>query len=120
MVATWLSGVGLGEPEPAGVQMNIVPKQGGNRVSGLIAGSGFSKGMQSDNYSDDLKARGAGAPNPTYHVYDFNAAIGGPILQDKLWYYMSVRQQGSRRDILNVNYNTTAGNASKWNYPPDF
>src|SRR4029077_10926149 len=41
----------LGEFETAGVQMNIVPKQGGNRLSGLIAGSGFSKGMQSNNYS---------------------------------------------------------------------
>src|SRR3954467_10604024 len=81
---------GLGESETAGVQMNIVPKQGGNRLSGLIAGSGFSKNMQSNNYSADLQARGAGAPNPTYHVYDFNAAIGGPILQDKLWYYISL------------------------------
>src|SRR5262247_236451 len=100
MEVTVLTAGGLGESETAGVQMNIVPKQGGNRVSGLIAASGFSKGMQSDNYSDDLRARGAGAPNPTYHVYDFNAAIGGPILQDKLWYYMSIRQQGSRRDTL--------------------
>src|SRR5438477_1995629 len=111
---------GLGEFETAGVQMNIVPKQGGNNLSGLFAGSGFSKGMQSDNYSADLVARGAGAPNPTYHVYDFNAAVGGPILQDKLWYYMSVRQQGSRRDTLNVYYNNNAGDPAKWSYAPDF
>jgi hypothetical protein len=111
---------GLGEFETAGVQMNIVPKQGGNTLSGLIAGSGFSKGMQSDNYTAELQARGAGAPNPTYHVYDFNAAVGGPIRKDKLWYYMSVRQQGSRRDILNVYYNNNAGDATKWTYAPDF
>src|SRR5262245_18785264 len=120
MEVTVLTACGLSESATAGVQMTIVPKQGGNRVSGLIAGSGFSKGMQSDNYSDDLKARGAGAPNPTYHVYDFNAAIGGPILQDKLWYYMRIRQQGSRRDILNVYYNTNAGDPAKWSYAPDF
>src|SRR6516162_10407149 len=93
---------GLGEFETAGVQMNIVPKQGGNTLSGLVAVSGFSKGMQSNNYSADLQARGATAPNPTYRVYDFNAAVGGPIMKDKLWFYMSVREQGSRRDILNV------------------
>jgi hypothetical protein len=51
---------GLGEFETAGVQMNIVPKQGGSNLSGLFARSGFSKGMQSDNYSSDLQARGAG------------------------------------------------------------
>jgi Carboxypeptidase regulatory-like domain len=111
---------GLGEFETAGVQMNLVPKQGGNTLSGLIAGSGFSKGMQSDNFTDELQARGAGAPNPTYHVYDFNAAVGGPIMKDKLWYYMSVRQQGSRRNILNVYYNNNAGDATKWAYDPDF
>src|SRR5262245_14099032 len=117
---TVMTAGGLGEFETAGVQMNIVPKQGGNTLSGLIASSGFSKGMQSDNYSSDLIARGAGAPNPTYHVYDFNAAVGGPIMKDKLWYYMSVRQQGSRRNILNVYYNSSAGDPSKWNYAPDF
>ena len=111
---------GLGEFETAGVQMNIVPKQGGNNMSGLFATSGFSKGMQSNNYSADLQARGAGAPNPTYHVYDFNAAVGGPIMKDKLWYYMSVREQGSRRNILNVYYNNNAGDPTKWTYAPDF
>jgi Carboxypeptidase regulatory-like domain len=111
---------GLGEFETAGVQMNIVPKQGGNKLSGLFASSGFSGGMQSNNYSSDLQARGAGAPNPTYHVYDVNAAVGGPILKDKLWYYMSVREQGSRRNILNVYTNLNAGDPTKWTYAPDF
>jgi hypothetical protein len=111
---------GLGEFETAGVQMNIVPKQGGNSMSGLVAASGFSKGMQSNNYSSDLQARGAGAPNPTYHVYDVNGAVGGPIMKDKLWFYMSVREQGSRRDILNVYYNNSAGDPALWNYAPDF
>src|SRR6516162_4805248 len=117
---TVMTAGGLGEFETAGVQMNIVPKQGGNTMSGLIAGSGFSGNMQSNNYSSDLQNRGAGSPNPTYHVYDFSAGAGGPILKDKLWYYMNVREQGSRRDILNVFYNNNAGNASAWTYAPDF
>jgi hypothetical protein len=111
---------GLGEFETAGVQMNIVPKQGGNNLSGLFAASGFSGGMQSNNYSSDLQNRGAGTPNPTYHVYDVNGAVGGPIVRDKLWFYMSVREQGSRRNILNVYYNNNAGDPTKWSYAPDF
>ena len=117
---TVMTAGGLGEFETAGVQMNIVPKQGGNNLSGLFAASGFSKGMQSNNYSSDLQARGAGAPNPTYHVYDFNAAVGGPILKDKLWYYMSVRQQGSRRNILNVYYNQQRGRPDEVDLRPGF
>src|SRR6185436_3879658 len=111
---------GLGEAETGGIQMNIVPKQGGNTISGLVAVSGFSKGMQSNNYTDALKAKGAGTPNPTYHVYDFNVGVGGPIIKDKLWYYMSIREQGSRRNILNVYYNQNVGDATKFYYSPDF
>jgi hypothetical protein len=110
---------GLGEIETAGLTMNIVPKQGGNTLSGMLGVSGFSKGMQSDNFTDDLKARGATQPTPVYHVYDFNAAVGGPIIKDKLWYYMSVREQGQRQDVQNVFFNQNAGNPNVYAYAAD-
>jgi hypothetical protein len=111
---------GLGESETAGLSMNIVPKQGGNRLTGLVSVSGFSEGMQSDNYTDELRNRGVTQPTPVTRVYDFNAAVGGPIVQDKLWYYMSVRQQGQRQNTLNVFYNNNAGDPNAWSYAPDF
>ena len=52
--------------------MNIVPKQGGNSFSGLAFVSGFSEGMQSDNFTAELQARGATQPTPVYRVYDVN------------------------------------------------
>jgi len=110
---------GLGEMETAGLTMNIVPKQGGNRFSGLVSVSGFSKGMQSDNYTPELKSRGATLPTPVYRVYDFNAAVGGPIVKDRLWYFMSVREQGQRQNTLNVYYNQNTGNPNAWTYVPD-
>jgi hypothetical protein len=116
---TMVTSGGLGETETAGLTMNIVPKQGGNSLSGLAFVSGFSKGMQASNFTDELKARGATQPNPLSRVYDFNVAVGGPILKDKLWYYMSVREQGTRQDTLNVYYNKNAGNASSFVYEPD-
>jgi hypothetical protein len=111
---------GLGESETAGLTMNIVPRQGGNNVSGLFFVSGFSEGMQSDNFTDELRARGATLPAPTSRVYDVNTAIGGPIVRDRLWYHLSLRWQGSRQNILNVFYNQNAGNANAWTYVPDF
>jgi len=109
---------GLGEAETAGLQINIVPKQGGNRMSGLLFASGFSKGMQASNYTSELAARGVTQPNPVYHVYDINAAVGGPIAKDKLWYYLSVRQQGQRQNTLNLYYNQNAGDPNAWTYVP--
>ena len=111
---------GLGEAETAGLTINIVPKQGGNTLSGLFFVSGFSQGMQSDNFTDELKARGATQPNPVFHVYDVNASVGGPIMKDRLWYYISVREQGQRQHTLNVYNNLNAGNPNAWTYVPDF
>jgi len=110
---------GLGESETAGLIMNIVPKQGGNRLSGLVYVSGFSEGMQGNNFTDELKARGATQPTPLTRVYDFNSAVGGPIVRDKLWYYMSVRVQGQRQNTQNVYYNLNAGDPNAWTYVPD-
>ena len=46
-------------------QMNIVPKQGGNRMSRPGRSPPASrKGMQSNNYTDELQARGADAAEP--------------------------------------------------------
>jgi Carboxypeptidase regulatory-like domain len=110
---------GLGESETAGLTMNIVPRQGGNSMSGLFFASGFSEGMQSDNYTPELQQRGAIQPTPLTRVYDVNLAVGGPIVRDRLWYYMSGRVQGSRQNILNTFYNQNAGNPNIWAYVPD-
>ena len=110
---------GLGEYETAGLTMNIVPKQGGNSLTGMLFVSGFSEGMQSDNFTPELQQRGATQPTPVTRVYDVNTAVGGPIIRDRLWYYGSFRVQGQRQNTLNVYYNQNAGNANAWTYVPD-
>ncbi|HLG59239.1 MAG TPA: carboxypeptidase regulatory-like domain-containing protein [Vicinamibacterales bacterium] len=110
---------GLGETETAGLTMNIIPKQGGNSLSGLMYVSGFSQAMQADNFTDELRARGATQPTPLYRVYDVNMAAGGPIVRDRLWYYGSFRVQGQRQNTQNVYYNQNAGNANVWTYVAD-
>jgi hypothetical protein len=110
---------GLGESETAGLTMNIVPKQGGNNMSGLFFVSGFAESMQSDNFNDELRARGATQPNPVNRVYDVNTAVGGPIKRDRLWYFGSLRWQGQRQNTQNVYFNKNAGDPTKWTYDPD-
>jgi hypothetical protein len=109
---------GLGELETAGLTVNVIPKSGGNTMSGLVFASGFSQGMQSSNFTSELQSRGVTQPNPVFHVYDFNAAVGGPIVKDKLWYYVSVREQGSRQNTLNLYFNQNAGDPNAWTYVP--
>ena len=89
-------------------------------MSGMVFYSGFSKGMQSSNYNPELASRGVLQPNPVFHVYDFNTAVGGPIVKDKLWYYMSVRWQGQRQNTLNLYHNQNAGNPNAWTWVGDY
>ena len=70
---------GLGEMETAGLTMNIVPKQGGNTLSGLFFVSGFSKGMQSDNFTSELQSRGATQPTPRYYVYESTGRLAARL-----------------------------------------
>ena len=111
---------GLGENETAGLTVNIVPRQGGNNFSGMVFAAGFSQGMQSSNYDPELAARGVLQPNPLYHVYDFNTAVGGPVVRDKLWFYMSARWQGQRQNTLNLYHNQNAGDPNAWAWVGDY
>jgi hypothetical protein len=101
---------GLGESETAGLVMNVVPKTGGNDLHGALYYSGTGEKLQADN--------GSGTP-PLNGVYDFNAAIGGPIRRDRIWYFVNGRTQGSTRYIPGIFYNRNAGDATKWSYDPD-
>src|SRR5687768_10998956 len=110
---------GLGESETAGLTMNIVPRQGGNSMSGMFFASGFGEKWQASNFTDELRARGATQPATVSRVYDVNMAVGGPIVRDRLWYYMSGRVQGSRQNVLNTYFNQNAGDPNAWTYVPD-
>ncbi|HKF66390.1 MAG TPA: TonB-dependent receptor [Vicinamibacterales bacterium] len=116
---TFITSGGLGETETAGLTMNIVPKTGGNRISGSVFFSGTGQHLQSNNVTPELAAQGLPAATPLQKVYDLNAAGGGPIKQDKVWYYVNARTQGSTRLIAGVQNNLNAGDPSKWLYAAD-
>jgi hypothetical protein len=75
-----------------GVRVNFIPRDGGNQFSGTIFGS-YSRGSwASDNYTgSDVQARGLTAPNKIKENGDFNPGIGGPIVRDKFWFFVSGR-----------------------------
>ena len=100
---------GLGESETAGLVMNVVPKTGGNEVHGAAFYSGTGENLQADN--------GSGVP-PLNSVYDLNFSIGGPIMKDRVWYFLNGRTQGATRYIPGIFYNANAGNPSSWLYSP--
>ena len=116
---TFITSGGLGETETAGLTMNIVPRTGGNRTSGSIFFSGTGQNFQANNLTPELIAQGVPLPTPLQKVYDLNGAFGGPIRQDKVWFYINARTQGSTKRVAGVYANANTGDASKWLYVPD-
>ena len=91
---TFTTAGGLGESETAGLVMNVVPKTGGNSTTGSIAYAGTGEALQSNNYTDELKAQGLTTPIPLTKAWDLNGAVGGPIKRDRLWYFAKRTHSG--------------------------
>jgi Carboxypeptidase regulatory-like domain len=117
-VVTTTSG-GLGEAEVGGPTLSIVPRSGGNRMSGQAYLSGVTEGMVGSNYSDTLKNAGLSTPGSLVKQWDFTGGVGGPILKDRIWYYATARDEGQWRTIPGVFPNKNANDPSKWLYEPD-
>jgi len=113
-----LSG-GLGEAETGGPTMNVVPRTGGNVFTGSVFFSGANGAMQGSNLTQDLRDAGLRDPNELIKAWDVNAAIGGPIIRDRLWFYFSTKNQGTRLYVSGMYYNKNAGNPNAWSYEPD-
>jgi hypothetical protein len=81
-----------GETGTNGVIMNAIPKAGGNRFSGTALVSGSSPSLQGNNITEDLQQRGLQSASTTLKkLYDINGSLGGPIKQDKLWFFGTSR-----------------------------
>jgi hypothetical protein len=116
---TMITSGGLGEAEGGGPSLNILPKEGGNSVRGTFYLAGVTDGMIGSNYSDELRERGLTVPGEYRKVWDFNFGVGGPIKQDWMWYYATIRDEGSERGVPGMFANANAGDPSKWTYVAD-
>jgi hypothetical protein len=116
---TYLASGGLGETETGGMTMNLIPKTGGNSVSGAIFGSFTGASLQGNNLTAADQAAGLSTPLPLTHVYDVNGSVGGPIAKDRVWYFVNARTQGNRRQTPLVDYNVNAGDPNAWLYVPN-
>jgi len=75
-----------------GVIMNAIPRSGGNSFHGSALANGSGPGLQGNNVTSRLNARGLNNASTTLKtLYDLNGAVGGPLMKDKLWFYATSR-----------------------------
>ena len=95
------------EAQTGGVQMNVVPKDGGNTFRGVLEGAYTNGDLQSDNLSDELRRRGITSTPYVKSIYDGGGASGGPIKTNKLWFYTGHRWWGAGQYMPEAYFNKT-------------
>lgn len=93
---------GSAETITGGLNMNLVPKDGGNTFSGRMKFSKSPAGLQGDNLTDDLRRLGVSAVDKISNFYELNVEQGGPLLRDKLWFFGAYRKARYDRPIANT------------------
>jgi hypothetical protein len=97
------------EAETGGVQINVVPKDGGNKWSGSSFTNGTSGKFQSSNLDDKLRSQGITVSPNVKNIYDLGVGLGGPIKQDKMWFYTAHRRWGTKNTVPGMYFNKTPG-----------
>jgi hypothetical protein len=100
---------GSAESETGGAQMNYVPRDGGNTFSVYSFANYTNSDLQGNNLTADLRARGITATPGVKEIWDYALGVGGPILQDKLWFYQGNRWWGGAEFIPGAYFNKTVG-----------
>lgn len=102
-----------------GVRINVVPKDGGNSFEGTFYASFANESMQGTNLTQDLKDRGLTGTNSLKKVYDINPGFGGPLRQDRAWFYLSGMYNGNSGFVPGMFADRNANNPNAWTFDPD-
>jgi hypothetical protein len=102
------------EVKTGNVQLNIIPRDGGN--SFRFTSSGSYMAWQDDNFDSRLAARNAAAGGKNNYVRTANIGFGGPIKADRLWFYGAYLRSGLSSIQPGGFYNT---DVTSYVYVPD-
>src|SRR6266851_4701304 len=90
------NGSATGESETGGVITNYVPRDGGNTYKVVFTGAYTNHSLQAVNLDDALRAHGLTTQPRIDVIYDAGLGVGGPIVRDKLWFYVANRNWGTK------------------------
>jgi hypothetical protein len=90
------------EARSSGVLSNTIPKEGGNSYRGYLFANFTNGGLQSDNLSQNLIDKGLTRVNSVKKIWEVSPALGGPIVQDKLWFYGGFSSTGAQTYVAGM------------------
>jgi hypothetical protein len=102
-----------------GVKINVIPREGGNMFNGAVFTSYASPSWQNENITQSLRDRGVTSTDHFKNYSDFNPGFGGPLKQDRLWFYVSARYKDSANNVSSMYHDKNFNNPNIWVFEPD-
>jgi len=103
--------------ETGGANLNMIPREGGNQFSMHSVLAYTNTDFSSAKEPQELVERGSVASaSGLKQVSDYGVGFGGKLVEDKLWYYGSVRFWGGHTFGTNTYFN---GSPDWWRYEAD-
>jgi hypothetical protein len=123
---SYVTGADSAEMGQGGIRVNMVPKDGSNSFHGVVFGNTSPSSWASDNCGSPGVGQSCTRSNLTGDTafnrtnnyltnvsaltknYDFNPGFGGPIAQDKVWFYATFRYLGVNKTVVDSFYNASS------------
>ena len=114
---SYVTGADSAEMGQGGMRVNMVPRDGGNSLHGVVFGNYTPSAWASDNCNSPGIGQACSSANLTGDTtfnktnnfltnvakltknYDFNPGVGGPIKKDKAWFYATFRYLGVNKTV---------------------
>ena len=107
---------GDAEAQYSGVWMNAIPKEGGNAFHWNVMALYANENLSNSNLTDQYVQQGLTAVNGLRHTWDVNPNGGGPLMEDKLWFYVAYRNNEIQKYVADHFFNA---DPLAWVYVPD-
>jgi hypothetical protein len=95
------AGAQSAETALGGVRMDSIPKEGGNRFSGTSRFFFSNGSLQDDNVPDNLR-QFIREGDELKALWNTNSTLGGPVQQDRLWFFTAFRVSKSDTYVANM------------------
>jgi len=80
--------------------INIVSKSGGNKFSAAVSGYYTGKNLAEDLWSEEqMEALNIVAPRKYSNYLDGSLSFGGPLIKDRLWFFLNGRRITYEQDL---------------------
>ncbi|PYR37352.1 MAG: hypothetical protein DMF90_07145 [Acidobacteria bacterium] len=93
------------EMETGGVRVNHIPAEGGNTLRGGAFFTITPPSWQTTNFDDRLRALGVTGSNRVKELWMAEVKVGGRIIRDKMWFFLSHGWFQADEYVLGAYYN---------------